>query len=158
VRFDPVSDYFQHRHVWVLLSGLPLHLWNTKSLTTIGNELGHFLVVHEEALNGNDRQMGRVQVELDIHKGLLETLDIEWRRRVIGQKLDYLGVPFRCSFCRRMGHLRKNYPGYVYEEESESSMLRKTTYYDSPGITSPWCGEVNTTTEDSDLSQHMELS
>jgi hypothetical protein len=30
--FNPDTDYFQHRHLWVLLPGLPLHLWNEEAL------------------------------------------------------------------------------------------------------------------------------
>jgi hypothetical protein len=40
INFDPSLDYFIHRHLWVLLPGLPLHLWNQKSLESIGNALG----------------------------------------------------------------------------------------------------------------------
>jgi hypothetical protein len=40
VCFDPATDYFQFRHLWVLLPGFPLQLWNAKALEAIGNELG----------------------------------------------------------------------------------------------------------------------
>jgi hypothetical protein len=40
--FDPFKDYFSYRHVWVLLPGLPLNLWNKKALSAIGNLLGRF--------------------------------------------------------------------------------------------------------------------
>jgi hypothetical protein len=36
-RFDPATEFFSHRHVWVLLPGLPLNLWNKKALMAIGN-------------------------------------------------------------------------------------------------------------------------
>jgi hypothetical protein len=39
VSFDPTHEYFHLRHLWVLLPGLPLHLWNEKSLEAIGNAL-----------------------------------------------------------------------------------------------------------------------
>jgi hypothetical protein len=32
ISFDPVQDYFQFRHFWILLPGLPLNLWNKKVL------------------------------------------------------------------------------------------------------------------------------
>jgi hypothetical protein len=41
--FNLSSEYFSYRHVWVLLPGLPLNLWNLPVLTAIGNLLGHFL-------------------------------------------------------------------------------------------------------------------
>jgi hypothetical protein len=47
ISFDPAQDYFQFRHLWVLLPGLPLNLWNKKALTTIGNALGRFICVDD---------------------------------------------------------------------------------------------------------------
>ena len=32
IAFNPDTDYFQFRHLWVLLSGLPLYLWNEGAL------------------------------------------------------------------------------------------------------------------------------
>jgi hypothetical protein len=70
--------------------------------------------------------MGKLLVEIDIHSGLLESLEIDWRGHTMSQRLDYLGISFRCSFCRRTGHLRRDCQGSVEEEESEDSMLRKS--------------------------------
>ena len=39
VGFDPVSEYFQFRNIWVLLPCLPIQLWDEGSLKAIGNEL-----------------------------------------------------------------------------------------------------------------------
>jgi hypothetical protein len=40
IRFDPNTKYFSLCHLWVLLPGLPLHMWNTRALEAIGNVLG----------------------------------------------------------------------------------------------------------------------
>jgi hypothetical protein len=136
ISFDPVQDYFQFRHLWVLLPGLPLNLWNVKALTAIGNALGRFIRVDDLSLRAPDRKLGRILVEVDIHSGLLETLDIQWCGHVICQKLDYLGLPFRCTFCRKTGHLRSACQGLVEEEESENSWLWKAPRVDSPGVDS----------------------
>jgi len=82
------------RHLWVLLSGLPLQLWNTKSMEAIGNVLGHFIKIAKETLHLRDKRMAKFLVEVDIHGGLLESLDIEWCAMVFAQRLDYLGIPF----------------------------------------------------------------
>ena len=71
VSFDPAQDYFCHRHLWVLLPGLPLYLWNAKALEAIGNVLGKFIKVDEEALQDADKKICRVLVEIDGHIGLL---------------------------------------------------------------------------------------
>jgi hypothetical protein len=42
VGFDPVTEYFQFRHIWVLLPGLPIQFWNEDAFRAIGNELGRF--------------------------------------------------------------------------------------------------------------------
>lgn len=112
VSFDPTLDYFRHRHLWVLLPGLSLHLWNVKALEAIGNALGKFIKVDEEALLAVDKKMCKVLVEIDIHAGLLESLEIVWRGHHWPQPLDYLGISFRCSQCRKIGHLRRDCQGF----------------------------------------------
>jgi hypothetical protein len=80
--------------------------------------------------------MGKILVAVDIHSGLLESIDIQWRGHTICQKLDYLGLPFRCTFCRKTGHLRNDCQGFSEEEESENSRLRKEYCCDSSGVDS----------------------
>jgi hypothetical protein len=75
-------------------------------------------------------------VEIDIHLGLLESLEIYWRGHTVTQRLDYLGIPFRCSICRRTGHLRRDCTGELEAEESEASYLRKISQEDSPDVDS----------------------
>jgi hypothetical protein len=76
ISFDPTQDYFQFRHLWVLLPGLPLNFWNVNDLTSIDNALGRFIKVDEQTLCALDRKLGKILVEVDIHSILLETLDI----------------------------------------------------------------------------------
>jgi hypothetical protein len=44
-------------------------------------------------------------VEFDMHEGLPADLEIKWRGTVVLQRLDFLGVSFRCTFRKKMGHL-----------------------------------------------------
>jgi hypothetical protein len=106
--FNPSTEFFSHRHVWVLLPGLPLQLWNQQALELIGASIGRFLRVDSNSLAASDRRMARIYVEIDIQAGLPEILEIDWRNQLITQRLDYLGIPFRCSLCRRTGHLRRD--------------------------------------------------
>jgi hypothetical protein len=46
----------------------------------IGNTLGRFIILDSKLRTGPDKKMARI-VELDIHDGLMETLDIDWRGR-----------------------------------------------------------------------------
>jgi hypothetical protein len=118
--FNPSSEYFSYRHVWVLLPGLPLNLWNLPVLKAIGNLLGRFLKVDETCLLSTDKRMARVLVELDLHAGLMDSIELEWRGQVSVQRLDYLGLSFRCSSCRQTGHLRKDcHPSFAPEEDDD---------------------------------------
>jgi hypothetical protein len=106
--FNPSTEFFGHRHIWVLLPGLPLQLWNQRALELIGASLGSFLKVDLNSLEASDRRMARIYVDIDIQAGLPEVLEIDWRSQLYAQRLDYLGIPFRCSLCRRTGHLRRD--------------------------------------------------
>jgi hypothetical protein len=119
IAFDPTTEYFQLRHLWVLLPALPLFLWNEGALKSIGNALGHFISLDYLSLAAPERKMGRILVEIDIHEGLPEVLDIEWRGRHIRQRLDYQGIPFRCNWCHCTCHLRRECPGKFFEEKTE---------------------------------------
>ena len=50
--------------------------------------------------------MAKVLIELDVSKGLLPDIDIVCNSSFFTQRLDYLNMPFRCSYCHETGHLR----------------------------------------------------
>jgi hypothetical protein len=100
--FNPDTDYFQYRHLWVLLPGLPLHFWTKEAIRAIGDTLGRFISFDSGSLSGSSRKMGKVLVEIDITAGLPENLEIVWRGRKSLQPLDYLGIPFRCNSVEKL--------------------------------------------------------
>jgi hypothetical protein len=67
----------------VILPGLPLQWWNKRALTEIANGLGRFLAVDEEALHAGDKCLCRVLVEIEIHVGLPEVIELEWRGLIL---------------------------------------------------------------------------
>jgi len=75
--FDLVIECFNFIHLWVILPGLPLQMWNSKYPEAIGNSIGHFIKFDEGALRSLDKIMAKVLVEVDIHLGLLEVLEIK---------------------------------------------------------------------------------
>jgi hypothetical protein len=94
-------------------------------MEVIGNSLGSFVSLYDSVMKAPSRKMGKILVEIDIHGGLPEIMEIDWRGRRIVQRLDYLRIPFRCSYCHETGHLRKICKGRVEEEISENTTLHR---------------------------------
>jgi hypothetical protein len=135
VVFDPLTEYFQHKHLWVLMPSLPLHFWNEGSIQAIENSLGSFITVDNPSLSAKLQKLGKILVAMDIHSGLPEVLEIERRGRSIRQCLDYLGLPYRCSFYRSIGHLRRDCKGHAVEEDDTKDFsLHQPSPYLSSGV------------------------
>ena len=60
-------------------------------------------------------------MEIDISCGLPAVVDIHCDGKIIPQRIDFQGVPFRCSCCRSTGHLRKNCPSLRRSSPSSGS-------------------------------------
>ena len=71
----------------------------------IGNTLERFVAVENDFSHTYDKRKVKILVELDLSTGLPAEVDIICNDRVIRQRIDYLNVPFRCSYCRAVGHL-----------------------------------------------------
>jgi len=94
-----------------------LYLWNEGALTAIGNNIGNFIMVDKKNLESAQRKVTKVLVEMDVHLGMPETMEVEWHGFYHQQRLDYLGLPLRCNFCRSTSHLRKDCNGIREEEK-----------------------------------------
>lgn len=119
--FNPVSEKIWFRHIWVLLPDFPLEMWHREGFTAVENHLGRFLHINEGTLNGMDRQVGQVLVDIDMSLGIFDSLDIVWRNRRYSQLLDYWGVPFHCSRCKAVGHLWRECSGSSSGSDLDSS-------------------------------------
>ena len=106
MNFDPAWERIQKRHLWAILPGLPFPLWNRSLLEGVGNTIGRFVALEEDFMNSYDKRKAKILVELDITKGLPAEVEILCQDRLFIQRLDYQGIPFRCSVCRETGHLR----------------------------------------------------
>jgi len=106
--FNPTTKYFSFRHIWVLLLSFPLQMWNRKAMEAVGNSIGHLLKIEEEDLHSTNKKMAKILVEIDIHGGLLDVLEIEWRGLLFVQRLDYLGFLFIVHSVGRLGTSRRN--------------------------------------------------
>ena len=108
--FDPLRERISKRHLWVLLLHLPFPLWSRQILEGIGNTIGRFISVEDDFHLVYDKRVAKILVELDISRGLPAKVEVLCNEHLLIQKLDYLHVPFRCSSCRSVGHLRNSCP------------------------------------------------
>ena len=76
----------------------------------IRNTIGRFVAVEDDFHLAYDKQVARILVEMDISQGLPAEVDILCNEHLLIQRLNYLHVPFRCSCCRTVGHLRNSCP------------------------------------------------
>ena len=90
------------------MPALPFPLWSKDILTGIANTIGRFVALEKYFPTSFDKRTARVLVELDVSRGLLPEIEINCNSVVITQKLDYLKMSFRCSYCHETGHLRKS--------------------------------------------------
>ena len=54
VDFDLVTEYFQDRHIWVLLPSLPLQFWNEGALMAMGSALEQFIALDTSFKDGKN--------------------------------------------------------------------------------------------------------
>jgi hypothetical protein len=130
VGFNPKKEIIRYRHLWVLLPGCPLALWSLDVFKLIGNTLGKFLQVDLKQFGVFDRRMGKLMVEVDTFAGLPEEIEINWQGTKIQQRLDYAGVPFRCSCCKKTRHLRFQCREEVDQKKLFTAGLPKRTVKD----------------------------
>jgi hypothetical protein len=60
VVFNPVTEYFQHRHLWVLLSRLPLHFWNEGAYKQSGTPWAPLFQLTSPSLSAASRKIGKI--------------------------------------------------------------------------------------------------
>jgi len=94
-------------------------------LREIGNALGMFIWLDPSTLTCSARNMCDSLVGIDLHEGLLETIDIEWSGRLISERLDYVGISFHCSLCMDTRHLQRDCIGKHAVEKDKEENLRE---------------------------------
>jgi len=134
------------------MPGCPLAIWNLEEFQEIGNALANFLHADPKLLSREDRRMGRIMVEFDLNYGLPAEIDIDWHGNVFQQRLDYLGVTFRCLVCKEMGHLRHQCYGVKKKESAvgEGVVELKTTVKNT--VNEDWSEILQPPTVDNDTN------
>ena len=101
------SEPFIVHHVWMIMSSLPIKLWDKVSLEKIRNLVGKIIFFDEKMRDCADKRCARILAKVDISKGLVVKLEINWGTTVFLQPLEYWGLPFRYLVCISIGHLKK---------------------------------------------------
>ena len=56
VDFNPILQKVYKRHLWLLLSGLPIQFWSEEILINLGNHLGKFIVIDKDNMRSGDKK------------------------------------------------------------------------------------------------------
>ena len=106
--FNPEKDIPKAVPVWVKLPHLPLHCWNDEDFRTIGNTLGKY--VDKSEPKAPMFSCARICVEVDLEKGLPESIMLSLDGWSHLQTVDYEQIPFKCKYCHEYGHFAKFCP------------------------------------------------
>ena len=116
--FNPEKDIPKAVPVWVKLPHLPLHCWNDEDFRTIGNTLGKY--VDKSEPKAPMFSCARICVEVDLEKGLPESINLSIDGWTHLQTVDYEQIPFKCKYCHEYGHFAKSCPKKPEKPISES--------------------------------------
>ena len=103
--FNPEKDIPKAVPVWVKLPHLPLHCWNDEDFRTIGNTLGKY--VDKSEPKAPMFSCARICVEVDLEKGLPESIMLSLDGWSHLQTVDYEQIPFKCKFFHEYGNFAK---------------------------------------------------
>ena len=84
------------------LPSLPMEFWSVQAIIVNGDLLGKIILV-DDCLMSDHRSVARVLIDLDVHGGLYESLDLVIGDNVYSHLLDYQHMPFRCTRCHVYG-------------------------------------------------------
>ena len=111
--FDLNQDVPSAVPIWVRLSHLPLHCWNSGSLEAIANTLEKYISRDERR---DQYTYARICVEVDLEVGLPEAINLKVVDWCHVQELDYEQLPFKCKVCHEYGHFSRSCKKKVEEE------------------------------------------
>jgi hypothetical protein len=128
ITFDLLRDSLSPSKLWVILPNLPIIFWLEDILKEIANTIGSFVGLEHGWEHKVDRCWAWVHVEMDMHGGLPDEIDIVWNNMVVVQHLDYWRILFRCYDCHAVGHIHAHCPRASFFGHSKSKKwVRKGT-------------------------------
>lgn len=72
--------------------------------------IGKFVYIDPRSLGAQDKRVAWIPIEKEYRGGFLDHIDLLWGETQLSQRLDFWGVPFRCSLCHHTGHLLAQCP------------------------------------------------
>lgn len=127
--YNPDKEKFLATLVWVRLFGLPTDFWDPKILEGIGNTIGSFVKIAETMKKGRYTSYARICVYMNLANPIPDSVELEYHEEVWQQNLDYEHIPFRCHRCHEHGHLVKECPITMEEEEGRSKLQKRGLVY-----------------------------
>jgi len=106
--------------VCVRLFGLPMDFSDSEILEGIGNTIGSFVKIAKTMKKGRYTLYARICVYMNIVNPILDSVELEYHEEVWQQNLDYEHIPFRFCKFHEYGHLVKEFPITMEEEERKS--------------------------------------
>ncbi|VFQ90817.1 unnamed protein product [Cuscuta campestris] len=101
--FDPNADS-PLILVWIGLEGLPIHLFDSLALFSIGNLLGKPLKTDSATATLSRPSVARICVEIDTSKELPRSVWIHLGELTFLQPITYEDLPDYCPSCKSFGH------------------------------------------------------
>ncbi|XP_019239449.1 PREDICTED: uncharacterized protein LOC109219443 [Nicotiana attenuata] len=101
-RFDPGS--VSVIPLWITFPGLPLGYWSTEALSKLASVVGKPMYTDKITAEMEKVSYARVLVETDISQPLPDSFELQTKRGVITQQIEYEWKPKYCCECIRFGH------------------------------------------------------
>ena len=120
--FNLLKNTPSNNLIWVKLPSLPLELWSKETLAEIGNAIGRCVYVDSRCLGEKDKCVAWILIDKSFRGGFPDHIDISWGDFKICQRLDFWGVPFRCSACHQTGHLFRNFPRVLSKDRKQQGL------------------------------------
>ncbi|XP_019232287.1 PREDICTED: uncharacterized protein LOC109212996 [Nicotiana attenuata] len=90
--------------LWITFPGLPLGFWSTEALSKLASVVGKPLYTDKITAEMEKVSYVRVLVETDLSQPLPDSFEMQTKRGVIIQQIDYEWKPKYCCDCIRFGH------------------------------------------------------
>jgi hypothetical protein len=113
-RFNQLLENFRKHSFWMLLPDFPLEYWSIRVFEEIANSVGKFMFFYELVLQRHNTKTVCLLVELDLDRGLSDSIDITIGEDHFSQMVDFWKEPFHCHSFWKTRHLQKRcFPLFV---------------------------------------------